>query len=278
MMNLQTMHDHVSAYLTSKGFKDWSVCKPFDSKDSTNTPVMECRVTLSENEVDQRVKVIVLRESWIMRGGMEYGSRDIQALMWVCDSLGKQLSIANITDEAAINAFLEQHILSGEALAAYKQEVNQEQQREWRLNDAVQHCVREQDINEMVQTVMRASIARLEQRDALALRSRLSELAIAADPPQLAIGDGAGGTAPININPNKPITISTLAAEMGYRFDNGELQKIGKKMAAAYREKYGENPGKHEQLVGQASIMVNSYTERDWKLVEKVIVDFINNE
>ena len=78
------------------------------------------------------------------------------------------------------------------------------------------------------------------------------------------------------INPNKPITISTLAAELGYRFDNGQLQKIGKRVANAYREKYGECPGKHEQMVGQASILVNSYTERDRGLVEKVIVDFIN--
>ena len=79
---------------------------------------------------------------------------------------------------------------------------------------------------------------------------------IATDP-QLTIKDGA---VPF-VNPDKPITISTLAAEMGYRLDNGQLQKIGKKMATAYREKYGENPGKHEQLVGQASILVNSYTE-----------------
>jgi hypothetical protein len=100
--------------------------------------------------------------------------------------------------------------------------------------------------------------------------ARGPQLAIASDP-QLAISDGAAA-----VNNNKPITISTLAAELGYRFDNGQLQKIGKKVANAYREKYGECPGKHEQMVGQASILVNSYTERDRGLVEKVIVDFIN--
>lgn len=78
------------------------------------------------------------------------------------------------------------------------------------------------------------------------------------------------------VNQNKPITISTLAAEMGYRFDNSQLQRIGKKVSAAYQAKYGEKPGKHEQLVGQASIMVCSYTERDRGMVEKAIVEFIN--
>ena len=96
------------------------------------------------------------------------------------------------------------------------------------------------------------------------------QLAIAAEP-QLAIGVVAP---PVNLN--KPITISTLAVELGHRFDSGQLQKIGKRVASAYREKYGESPGRHEQLVGQASILVNSYTERDRGLMEKVIVDFIN--
>ena len=174
-MNLQTMQSRVAAYLAAKGFKDWSESKPYDSKDSSFSPVMECKVTLGEKEADQKVKVIVLRESWIMRGGMEYGSREIHAFMRVCDSSGKELNAANMPDEVAIDAFLEKHIISGEALAAHKQELILEQQRESRLADAVQNCVREQDINEMVQTVMRASIARLERRDALALRSRLSE-------------------------------------------------------------------------------------------------------
>ena len=169
------MQNRVAAYLAAKGFKDWSESKPYDSKDSSFSPVMECKVTLGEKEVDQKVKVIVLRESWIMRGGMEYGSREIQALMRLCDSSGREIKAANVPNEASMDEFLDQYLLTGEALAAYKQDVNLEQQREWRLNDAVQNCVREQDINEMVLTVMRASIARLERRDALALRSRLSE-------------------------------------------------------------------------------------------------------
>jgi hypothetical protein len=105
--------------------------------------------------------------------------------------------------------------------------------------------------------------------------ARGPQLAIASDP-QLAIGDNSNNNKAPAANVNKPITISTLAAELGYRFDAGQLQKIGKRVASAYREKYGECPGKHEQMVGQASILVNSYTERDRGLVKKVILEFIN--
>lgn len=106
---------------------------------------------------------------------------------------------------------------------------------------------------------------------------------------QAAIGDGSAtnsavsvlcvGSAVVNpsnaVNPNKFITISTLAAEMGHRFNGEALKKIGKKVAAAYREKYNEEPGKHEQLVGGAARPVCSYTERDRAMVEKAIVDFL---
>ena len=84
------------------------------------------------------------------------------------------------------------------------------------------------------------------------------------------------GDSPSAAPTNKPITISTLAVEMGYRFDNVQLQKIGKKMAMEYRAKYGESPSKHEQLVGQASIYVNSYTEKDRELMQNVIFSFTN--
>ena len=46
-------------------------------------------------------------------------------------------------------------------------------------------------------------------------------------------------------------------------------------MAAAYRAKYGNNPGKHEQFVKGAVIPVNSYTERDRGMLEAVIGQFV---
>ena len=90
-------------------------------------------------------------------------------------------------------------------------------------------------------------------------------LNIAALNAQLAIGNG---------EVSKPITISDLATAMGLRFDKGDTQKIGKMVAAAYREKYGQEPGKHEQFVDGAARLVNSYTERDKGMVEAAILNY----
>jgi hypothetical protein len=78
-----------------------------------------------------------------------------------------------------------------------------------------------------------------------------------------------------NTNLNQHITISTLAATMGRTFSSADLQKIGKQAAAAYRRAHNdEQPSKHEQWVGGASILVNSYTERDRAMLEDIIANY----
>ena len=119
----------------------------------------------------------------------------------------------------------------------------------------------------------------MDDRAKLLFKDNLLNIASSSTPARTApaITDGSSGSAvSVGVNPSKPITISVLAAELGYRFDGAQLQKIGRKVSAAYQLKYGEKPGKHEQLVGQASVHVCSYTERDRGLVERAIVDFIN--
>ena len=93
-------------------------------------------------------------------------------------------------------------------------------------------------------------------------------LNIAAPNTQLVIGNG---------EEHKPITISTVASALGCRFDKSDVGKIGKVVAAAYREKYGQEPGKHEQFVDGAARLVNSYTERDRGMVEAAILSYNNN-
>lgn len=76
-------------------------------------------------------------------------------------------------------------------------------------------------------------------------------------------------------NQNQHITISTLATTMGRAFSNADLQKIGKLAAAAYRRAHNdEEPSKHEQWVGGASIRVNTYTERDRPMLEGIIANY----
>jgi hypothetical protein len=69
----------------------------------------------------------------------------------------------------------------------------------------------------------------------------------------------------------KFITISSVAAEMGLRFDSGTLIKIGLDVKRDYQDLYDEEPPKHEQIVGGAVRQVCTYQERDREIVEEVI-------
>jgi hypothetical protein len=72
-------------------------------------------------------------------------------------------------------------------------------------------------------------------------------------------------------NGDAPLTISTVAADLGIHLSTGDLIKAGKSLKQLYFNKYGEDPPKHDQFVGGAVRHVCSYTERDRDLVESVI-------
>jgi hypothetical protein len=71
-----------------------------------------------------------------------------------------------------------------------------------------------------------------------------------------------------------PLTISTVAAELGIRFTADELKSAGTKISKLYRAKHGVAPPKHEQQCGGAVRSVCSYTERDRDIVEQALRGF----
>ena len=73
---------------------------------------------------------------------------------------------------------------------------------------------------------------------------------------------------------HRPITISTVATELGLKFTSDELKRIGGLVRKRYMQRHGEPPGKHEQLVGGSVRHVNSYTAKDKDLVEAVLRDW----
>ncbi len=72
-----------------------------------------------------------------------------------------------------------------------------------------------------------------------------------------------------NGNPslNKPISISSVAAELGYRPTSSDAKRIGMDLKKLYMEKYSKPPPKHDQLCDGRVTNVNSYTEQDKSLV-----------
>ena len=77
---------------------------------------------------------------------------------------------------------------------------------------------------------------------------------------------------------NKPITVSTVASQMGVILKGTDAQKIGLKLKEMYFARYQRPPTKHEQMVGGAMREVNSYTERDKDMVRDAILAFLNKK
>lgn len=70
------------------------------------------------------------------------------------------------------------------------------------------------------------------------------------------------------------LTISTVATDLGHRFDSSQLKRLGGKIAQAYFHKYKKPPTKHEQFVDGAVRYVNTYEHKERELVENEIRAF----
>ena len=70
----------------------------------------------------------------------------------------------------------------------------------------------------------------------------------------------------------RSISVSQVAQELGVRLNHSDSIAIGRAVAAQYREQHGEPPSKHRQWVDGAEREVNSYTERDRRMLERVVL------
>ena len=73
------------------------------------------------------------------------------------------------------------------------------------------------------------------------------------------------------ISPNKPISLSMVATQLGLKIQPNELIAIGMELKKKYVEKHGREPTKHDQLCGGRMTKVNSYMESDRDIVEAVL-------
>lgn len=72
-------------------------------------------------------------------------------------------------------------------------------------------------------------------------------------------------------SPDKPISVSQIAHEMGFKLTHGQLIAVGHAVAGMYRVKYGLEPSSHWQWVDGQQRKVKSYTERDRGLIQDAI-------
>jgi hypothetical protein len=91
-----------------------------------------------------------------------------------------------------------------------------------------------------------------------------------AGQPQIA----SGGTGQAPVGPGSFLTISAVAAELGYNFDSSQLKRLGARIAQAYFHKYYQSPPKHEQFVDGAVRKINTYQAKDRELILHEIKEF----
>lgn len=73
-------------------------------------------------------------------------------------------------------------------------------------------------------------------------------------------------------SPNKPISIASVAKELGYKLSTSDAKKIGIDLKKRYMRAHdGNAPPKHEQLCNGLVMKINSYSEQDRSLVEQAI-------
>ena len=73
------------------------------------------------------------------------------------------------------------------------------------------------------------------------------------------------------VSQNKPISISSVAKELGYKASTNDSKRIGSDLSKRYFKLHGKPPSKHDQLIDGRVTSVNSYTEQDRPLVEQAL-------
>jgi hypothetical protein len=72
-------------------------------------------------------------------------------------------------------------------------------------------------------------------------------------------------------SPNAPISISGVAAKLGYKPTSNESKRIGIDIRKRYLRLHNKPPPKHDQLCDGRVTLVNSYAESDRPLVEEAL-------
>ena len=75
-----------------------------------------------------------------------------------------------------------------------------------------------------------------------------------------------------------PISISQVALGIGIQTDNESVKQIGRIASKLYKDKHGEAPTKHTQIVDGKAMDVNNYFEPDRELIKSAIKAYVNRE
>ena len=211
-------------------------------------------------------------ENFVIRNGRRYASlRDIITLIMVLP--GKMAKELRSQFAEIIENYIRENLFSDDSSsehAGFK-----------RKREQLEYLKTEEEIRCMAQTRILAACAELERyrdpsRNNLDERTRL----MMQDSLQNSILNtcfSVSLTTTKSIQ-NKPISIASVAKELGYKPTTADAKRIGLDLRKRYINKHGNAPAKHDQLCDGRVTQVNSYTEQDRPLVEEALHAYFKPE
>ena len=123
-----------------------------------------------------------------------------------------------------------------------------------------------------IERIRDPSRSNLDDRTRLMIQDVLQNSILATAQAQSASGAAGSGLMITNgPSPNAPISISSVAAKLGYKPSSNDAKRIGGDLRKRYIKVHNKPPGKHDQLCDGRVTSVNSYTEQDRPLVEEAL-------
>lgn len=169
-----------------------------------------------------------------------------------------------VLDEACLGQKRGRDEVAVDPLAERRLQLEEAEFRLRERREALEHMNRGVELIESLKT--RKNI---DERTKLQFEDHIKNVILSASShykPIKAITDGNPA-----VNETESLSVSVLAAEMGYKCSDREIINIGRSMASKYRDKYQKDPPKHKQFVKGNYIPVNSYMERDRSLMERAV-------
>ena len=148
MLTLDELIACITAFFEEHQCTSWRFGKRFDSGASTRKTVETVLLTWDDGAPETRH--IGMREAWVLNGGMEHGTHEIHAQLWIIqERTFTQQRLTNVQSLEDVRAFLEANILVGDALERRKAELKRAEGEAARQETALQAALPEGDVVEL---------------------------------------------------------------------------------------------------------------------------------
>lgn len=230
-------------------------------------------------------------EKFVIRNGRRYASlRDIITLIMVLP--GKMAKELRSQFAEIIENYIRDNFLTGEdspSLVGVKrrreeleilrteQEINALRVKSFKDEEEARSMTQKRILEAAVELERFRDPCRttLDERTRLMLQDSLQNSILNA---QFASGSMSQKTITNGPSSNKPISIGSVATDLGYRPTTADAKRIGMDLRKRYIEKHGKPPAKHDQLCDGRVTQVNSYTEQDRPLVEEALHSYFKGD